>query len=258
MMDLTLFRDRTYTLAIVTIFTVLFAIYGMLLVITQLFQNVRAYSPTQAGLLLLPYSLLETIVALKVGKLVSVVGSRRLILFGLSSQIVGFAVIIAGMGSGTLVIVIGLLFAGLGVATCLTPITALAMTAVPPERAGMASGIMSAQRALGSTVGFAVLGSVLAAFLTTTLGEHLAQALPDPVERKEVVDTIIGNANPRAYAAEIGPGRPIQHVDSATQAAILTAADSDFVAGIRMSLATAILVLAIVLAAGYAWFPRDK
>jgi hypothetical protein len=41
---------------------------------------------------------------------------------------------------------------------CLTPITSLAMTAVPAERAGMAAGIMSAQRALGSTVGFAVLG----------------------------------------------------------------------------------------------------
>src|SRR5262245_39089749 len=103
MMDLTLFRDRTYSLAIVTIFTVLFAIYGMLLVITQLFQNVRAFTPIQAGLLLLPYSLLETIVALKVGRLVSVVGTRRLILFGLASQIVGFAIIIAGMGSGSLV-----------------------------------------------------------------------------------------------------------------------------------------------------------
>jgi EmrB/QacA subfamily drug resistance transporter len=258
MMDLTLFRDRTYSLAIVTIFTVLFAIYGMLLVITQLFQNVRGYSPTRAGLLLLPYSLLETFVALKVGRLVSVVGSRRLILFGLTSQIVGFAVIIGGMASGSLVIVIGLLFAGLGVASCLTPITSLAMTAVPPERAGMASGIMSAQRALGSTVGFAVLGSVLAAFLTMTLGEHLAQALPDPTERKEVVETIIGNANPRAYTAEIGPGRPIQHVDSATQQAILAAADRDFVDGIQLSLATAIVILALVLAAGYAWFPKGK
>src|SRR5262245_56003769 len=258
MMDLTLFRDRTYSLAIVTIFTVLFAIYGMLLVITQLFQNVRGYSPTKAGLLLLPYSLLETFVALKAGRLVSVVGSRRLILVGLSSQIIGFAVMIAGMASGSLVIVIGLLFAGLGVALCLTPITSLAMTAVPPERAGMASGIMSAQRALGSTVGFAVLGSVLAAFLTVTLSEHLAQALPDPTERKEVVETIIGNANPRAYAAEIGPGRPVQHADPATQAAILAAADRDFVDGIQMSLATAILILALVLVAGYAWFPRGK
>ncbi len=53
MMDLKLFRDRTYSLAILTIFAVLFAVYGMLLVITQYLQNVRGYSPTEAGLLLI-------------------------------------------------------------------------------------------------------------------------------------------------------------------------------------------------------------
>jgi hypothetical protein len=140
---------------------------------------------------------------------------------------------------------------------CLTPITSLAMTTVPAERAGMASGIMSAQRALGSTVGFAVLGSILAATLTTTLSAHLADALPNPTERKEVANMIIGNANPRAYSAEIGPGRPIKHLNPATQKAILAVADSDFIEGIRFSLATAIVFLAVVLAAGIAWFPRS-
>jgi len=258
MMDLTLFRDRTYTLAIVTIFTVLFAIYGMLLVITQLFQNVRGFSPTRAGLLLLPYSLTSTFVALKVGRLMGVVGARRLILLGLALLILGLTVMIGGLGSSILIVVIGTVLAAVGDSLCLTPITSLAMTAVPPERAGMASGIMSAQRALGSTVGFAVLGSVLAASLTLTLSEHLAASLPDPVERREVADAIIGNANPRAYAAEIGPGRPIRHADPATERAILAAADGDFVEGIRISLASAILVLALVLAAGWHWFPRGR
>jgi hypothetical protein len=103
-----------------------------------------------------------------------------------------------------------------------------------------------------------VLGSILAATLTVTLSAHLAGALPDPTERKEVVATIIGNANPRAYSAELAPGRPIQHLDAATQKAILAAADSDFVEGIRFSLATATVLLALILAAGFAWFPRGK
>ena len=257
MMDLQLFRDRTYSLAIITIFTVLFAVYGMLLVITQYLQNVRGFSPTDAGLLLFPYSASMMIVSLTAGKLVGVVGSRRLILLGLASQIVGLAVLIAGLQAGTVVVITGLILVGAS-ALCLTPITSLAMTAVPAERAGMASGIMSAQRALGSTVGFAVLGSILAAALTATLSAHLAGALPDPSEREEVAATIIRNANPRAYSAEIGPGRPIQHLDDATQKVILAAADSDFVEGIRFSLATAIVLLALVLAAGFAWFPRGK
>jgi EmrB/QacA subfamily drug resistance transporter len=258
MMDLKLFHDRTYSVAIITIFAVLFAAYGMLLVITQYLQNVRGFSPTDAGLLLLPYSASMMIVSLTAGKLVGVVGARRLILLGLASQIIGFAVLMAGLPASTVVVITGLVFVGVGAALCLTPITSLAMTAVPPDRAGMASGIMSAQRAIGSTVGFAVLGSILAAALTMTLSVHLAGALPDPTERKEVVATIIRNANPRAYSAEIGPGRPIQHLDAATQKAILAAADTDFVEGIRFSLATAMVFLALVLAAGFAWFPRGK
>jgi hypothetical protein len=101
-----------------------------------------------------------------------------------------------------------------------------------------------------------VLGSILAATLTTTLSAHLADALPDPTERNEVADTIIGDANPRAYSAEIGPGRPIKHINPATQKAILAVADNDFIEGIRFSLATAIVFLGLVLAAGILWFPR--
>lgn len=258
MMDLTLFRDRTYSLAILTIFAVLFAIYGMLLVTTQYLQNVRGYSPTEAGLLLLPYSATATLVSLKAGRLMGIVGSRRLILSGLASLIGGFAVMVAGMGASTLVVVVGLVFAAVGCALCLTPITSLAMSAVPPERAGMASGIMSAQRALGSTVGFAVLGSILAAWLGMTLEPHLAPLLTDEAETREVAASIIANANPRAYAAEIGPGRPIQHIDAGTREALVKAADHDFVEGIRLALASAIMFLALVLAAGFAWFPRGR
>jgi EmrB/QacA subfamily drug resistance transporter len=258
MMDLKLFRDRTYSLAIIAIFAVMFTAYGMVLVITQYLQNVHGFSPTDAGLLLLSYSASMMVVSLTAGKLVGVVGSRRLILLGLTSQIVGLAVLMVGMQAATIVVSAGLAIVGMGTALCLTPVTSLAMTAVPAERSGMASGIMSTQRALGSTVGFAVLGSILAAALTATLSANLAGALPDPIEREEVAATIIQNANPRAYAVVIGPGRPIQHLDAATQEAILVAAKNDFIEGIRFSLATAIVFLALVLAAGFAWFPRGK
>ena len=258
MMDLTLFRDRTYSLAILTIFAVLFAIYGMLLVTTQYLQNVRGYSPTEAGLLLIPYSVTATLMSLQAGRLMGKVGSRRLILAGLAFMIGGFGVMIAGMGTSIAIVVVGLAMASLGCALCLTPITSLAMSAVPAERSGMASGIMSAQRALGSTVGFAVLGSILAAWLGVTLERHLAPVLTDAAETKEVTAAIIAAANPRAHPAEIGPGRPIQHIDDQTRKDIVKVAESDFVEGIRLALSTAIMFLVLVLAAGFAWFPRGR
>jgi hypothetical protein len=55
--------------------------------------------------------------------------------------------------------------------------------------------IMSAQRAIGSTVGFAVMGSVLAAWLNATLDARLAGALPDVTELSAVVAAIVACAN---------------------------------------------------------------
>ena len=51
MMDISLFRDPAYALAIGTICAVFFSIYGMLLLTTQFLQNVRGYTPEQTGLM---------------------------------------------------------------------------------------------------------------------------------------------------------------------------------------------------------------
>lgn len=256
MMDLALFGDRAYALAIATICVVFFSIYGMLLLTTQFLQNVRGYPPELTGLMILPFSGLITIVSPFIGRLVGKFGARPLILFGLAMLILGLIGLILGGSGSTVAVMVGLSLCGLGGALCLTPITTLAMTSVPAARAGMASGIMSAQRAIGSTVGFAVLGSVLAAWLVATLEPDLATVVPDPVERRAIANEIVGSANPRAHVAEIGPRQSITHANPATHAAILAVAERDFVQGIRIALLVAIGMLTLVLAAGFKWFPR--
>lgn len=161
MMDLTLFRDTSYALAIATICTVFFAVYGMLLLTTQFLQNVRGYTPSVTGLMILPFSAAVAIVSPLVGHLVGRIGARVPILAGLCMLMLGLLMLIFSEHRSSALVLVGLGLCGSGVALCLTPITTVAMTAVPAERAGMASGIMSAQRAIGSTIGFAVLGSVL-------------------------------------------------------------------------------------------------
>jgi EmrB/QacA subfamily drug resistance transporter len=257
MMDVTLFRDTTYSLAIATICVVLFSIYGMLLVTTQYLQNVRGYTPETTGLLLLPFSAGVAIVSPLAGRLMGKVGARPPILVGLALMVAGLMTLIAGMHAGVVVACTGLAVTAVGGALCLTPITTLAMTSVPPERGGMASGIMSAQRAIGSTVGFAVLGSVLAAWLGATLEGDLAKVLPDPVERRAVAQAIVGSANPTAHVAEIAPRHPIRHPDPATEKSIVAVADRDFVQGIRVALGVAVALLLLMLVAGYRGFPRD-
>ncbi|NJN40263.1 MAG: MFS transporter [Gammaproteobacteria bacterium] len=256
MMDVSLFRDRGYSLALATICAVLFAVYGMLLLITQYLQNVRDFSAVQTGLMILPLSLTIAIVSPLAGRLVGHFGVRLPVLFGLSALIVGMLGLVAsGQGSIAFVLV-GLGVTGIGTALCITPLTTLAMTSVPPQRAGMASGIMSAQRAIGSTIGFAVMGSVLAGWLSVTLDRDLASVVPDARERQEIAAVIVSHANPHAHVAVIVPRQPITHPDPALEKAIIAAADRDFVQGIRAGLLVGVAVLCVMLLLGWRWFPR--
>ena len=63
MMDVRVFRDRVYTVAILSLFAVLFSIYGLLLIITQYFQNVEDYSPEMAGALMLAFTVPTIVLA---------------------------------------------------------------------------------------------------------------------------------------------------------------------------------------------------
>ena len=252
MMDLTLFRDPTYAMAIVTICVALFTFYGMLLITTQYLQNVRGFSPVDTGLFLLPFSLAMLIAAPLAGHLVGRIGAVIPIRVGLAIMMAGIVVLIVGTARHPVFIAAGLAAAGFGFALCGTPITSLAMTSVPANRGGMASGIMSAQRAIGSTMGFAVMGSVFAAWLAATLDADLVRAVPDAQERRAIAASIVADANPRAHVAEIAPARPIRHSD----AAIVAVAVTDFVQGIRVALSLAIFLLAAVFVAGLVWFPR--
>jgi len=256
MMDLSLFRDGEYSVAIATVCIVLFTLYGMLLMTTQYLQNVRGFTPVQTGLLLLPFSAAMLVGAPLAGRLVGRYGTVPPVRAGLVVMIGGLCTLMLGMAGHPAIVALALATTGFGFALCLTPITTLAMTSVEPQRAGMASGIMSAQRAIGSTLGFAVMGSILSAWLVGTLDHALAPVVPSPTERAAVARTIIADATPRVHVAEIAPAKPIQHPDAARATAIRAAAEHDFVNGIRVALSLAIVLLALVFVLGLYAFPR--
>ena len=256
MMDVRLFRNRTYTLSILTVFATLFGVYGMLLVLTQFWQNVRRFGPIETGLLILPFAVALVVLSPRVGGLVARHGTGRLVLLGLGFLALGFSVEIVGIGLTRGLVTTGVLLVGVGAAFTMTPSTTEAMNAVPKDRAGMASGIMSSQRALGSTAGYAVLGSILAATLGATLNGSLTTAIPNATERTAITHQIIDEANPRAYVAEIGPGRPVPSASTATRHEIADVADHDFEIGIRLALAVAVVVVLAMLVADGIWFPR--
>ncbi len=254
MMDVRLFSDRVYDVAILTLFVVLFCIYGMTLITTQYLQNVRDYEPAQAGIVLGVYTLPVMILSPIAGALVVRSGSRPPIIWGLCSLIVGLLILAAGIGGSIVFVVVGLLFIGAGGGLVLTPTTNAAMEAVPPDRGGMASGILSAQRALGSTAGFAIMGSILAGVIASTLPDKFAPYVPEPDLTTEV-DAVVDSANPRAVVSVIGRAQPLPQ-PVRDRAELLAAADDAFVQGIRLALLIGAGLAVAILVAAFVILPR--
>lgn len=257
MMDVRLFGDRAYTAAIVTIFAVLFGIYGSFLVVTQYFQNVQGYSAQATGLLMLANTVPTVVLSPVAGRLAGRIGGRRPTLVGVSCAVAGLCLLAFGPGAGLAVVLAGLFLLGCAGGLAIAPATNVAMGSVPEDRAGMASGIMSAQRALGSTAGYAVMGSVLAAVVALSLPGDLEAAIPDAAERQQVVEAVVADANPSAAIAVMGPGPVTSRGLPAVTDEALAAADGAFDAGIRAAQLVAAGLAVVALVVGWFLLPRQ-
>jgi drug/metabolite transporter superfamily protein YnfA len=257
MMEVRVFTDRVYTAAIYTVFASLFCVYGTLLVVTQYFQNVRDYSPEEAGLLMLAFTLPTVVLSPIAGRVVAARGGRSVALFGVACAVVGTGILAVSDASQLAVTLIGLAFVGSTGGTAVAAATSVAMSGISPERSGMASGILSSQRALGSTAGFAIMGSVLAVTVATILPGKLEPLIPSASARDDVVDRVVDDANPNAVTSLIGPGKPLpDRVREDDE--VLAVTDDAFVTGIRVAMVVGCAVAISALVLGWFLFPRRR
>ena len=206
MMDVRVFRNRVYDAAIYAVFATLFCVYGALFIITQYFQNVRDYSPEETGFLLLAMTIPTIILSPLTGRIVAARGARTPTLVGLGCILIGTGIFVVSNAAHLWVTLVALGFLGAAAGLSVAAATSEAMGSIPPERSGMASGILSTQRALGSTAGFAIMGSVLAVTVSVVLPHDLERIVPDAQRRDQVVERVVDDANPQAVAGLIGPG----------------------------------------------------
>jgi EmrB/QacA subfamily drug resistance transporter len=170
MLDLSLFRRRTFTGANIVAFLVTLAMFGVFFFMSLFVQRILDYSPVQAGAIFLPMTLLIIFVAPIAGRLSDKIGSRWLMAGGLS--LVGISLMLfSGLDttSGFWDLVPGLVVGGLGMASTMTPMTAAAMGSVPVAKAGVASGVLNTFRQVGGALGIAVMGAILTSRETSSI-----------------------------------------------------------------------------------------
>jgi MFS family permease len=115
--------------------------------------------PLNAGLALLPMSAASFVVAGTFGRRVHTIPPRYTIGFGL--VVIGIGALLLHTGSSWVAILPGMAVAGVGVGVIGQALPGAMMSAVPHDRAGMASGALNTFRQLGFAFGVAVLGTVV-------------------------------------------------------------------------------------------------
>jgi EmrB/QacA subfamily drug resistance transporter len=164
MLPLGLFRGRAFTGVQLAAFAVSASMFALFLYLTLYLQDYLGYSPLQAGLRYLPITLVTFFVAPLAGVLLGRVHARVLMAVGLLFTGVGLVLMsrITTDSSWT-VLLPGFLIAGAGVGL-LNPVVAdVALSVVPKERSGMASGINDTFRQVGVAVGVAAWGALFLA-----------------------------------------------------------------------------------------------
>ena len=182
LLDVRLFRNARFTAASLTVTVLFFALFGFLFLSTQYLQFVLGFSPSAAGLRMLPYALAMIVAAPTSSKIVARFGTKRVVTTGMLTFAGGLSVaatITTATGYGRLAIAMLLMGVGMGLAGA--PATESIMGALPRDRAGIGSAVNDTTRELGGALGVAIVGSVVSSIYGRELGDQLSDSVPAEV-----------------------------------------------------------------------------
>ncbi|MEU1277596.1 MFS transporter [Streptomyces sp. NPDC005805] len=165
MLPMRLFRDRGFFGINIASLLMFLGMFGSIFLLSQFLQGVLGYSPTEAGLRMLPWTGMPLLVAPFAGWLSDRIGGRPVVATGLAFQALGLALfaIVLEPGVSYAAQLPGLILGGIGMALYFAPAASVVMSSVRPAEQGIASGANNALREVGGALGVAVMGAVFAA-----------------------------------------------------------------------------------------------
>lgn len=228
------FRDRRFSVAMVSVAMAVFALMGALFVLTQYLQFSLGYSAFAAGIRILPVAGLLAVAAPLSTLLDRWIGTKAVVA-------VALAVIVGGLlwlsrlsvSSDFGHALPGLLLLGAGAGLAIAPATAAVIGSLPHERAGVGSATNGTSLQTGGALGVAVIGSTLAARYQGTMSGLLAGYAVPPAAGHAITGSLGGALT---VAGQVG---------GPTGAMLSAAARSAFLDGMRLALTVAAVVVAL-------------
>jgi EmrB/QacA subfamily drug resistance transporter len=162
MFPMNLLRKPTFSGGLISAFCLSASIFSILTYVTLYLQEVLHLSARETGVRFLVLSGTIFVVATIAGRLTSKVPTSLLIGPGFVAIGVGL-LLMHGVAIGTswTHLIPGFILGGIGTGLVTVPLASTAIGVVPPQQAGVASGINSTFRQVGIATGIAALGSVL-------------------------------------------------------------------------------------------------
>lgn len=199
-LPLHLFKNNIVTVSNIIGFIMNFGMMGAMIYLSFFVQGVLGISPTYAGYVTMPMSIVMVISSTIIGQLISKTGKyKRFALIGVPTMIAGMAIMIF-MNSVPMAILSMIVF-GLGLGIGMPVFSIATQNAVSHKELGVVTASTQLFRNLGGTIGIAVMGTVMSNNLKTNLENTMQNssvvkdlATVDP----KITEQIVGFANPQA------------------------------------------------------------
>ena len=165
-LDPRFFRSAPFAGSVLTAISAFAALGGFLFLATLYLQDIRGLSALSAGLHMVPMAVAMAVGAVGSSRVLARWGGR-LPMMGAGAALAAGGVLLSGItaSSSTLSLFVAFTVFGLGSGMVNAPITQAAVSGMPFSQAGVASGIASTSRQVGTSLGVAVTGSILAGSL---------------------------------------------------------------------------------------------
>lgn len=177
-LDVRLFKDRRLSASVGAITLLFFGMGGVFFFTSYYLQNVRGYSPLEAGLLYIPFAAGQMVASPRSAGLVRRFGPKAVGASGMlltSVALAGYAL----LSTTSPIWVLGVLYViqGAGAGVAMPAATSAVMEVLPRERAGAGSALTNTARQVAVAISVAALGSVLAEIYRS----KMSPILPAPV-----------------------------------------------------------------------------
>ncbi|MEA2376132.1 MAG: hypothetical protein QOD13_39 [Thermoleophilaceae bacterium] len=249
MLPLQLFRNRTFTGVQLAAAGISASMFALFLYLTFYLQGFLGHDPLEAGLRYLPLTVTTFFISAAAGALITRVPARVMLSVGLG--LVGGALLLMSGLSVTdewTALLGGFVLAGVGIGLINPVIADVAVSVVPKEQSGMASGINDTFRQVGIAIGIAAWGAIF-------LGRGA-----DKVEQLLAGTPGATGERPRQLVESISSGNldsALANVPADARGGVANAAREGFLAGMNEILMLG-GVLALAGALASLWLVRER